>query len=266
MNRRSFLKASTVAAGAAAVRPHALDAGESAAPPATGDLPLVDLHVHLTDEFPIERMLELAGRARREASASWSTRRTGRSKATPSCAVMHRPPPAPPGLHRAPAPGLQLAAAASRPALLAEVDYVLQDPQIFTMPDGEGGYLQIWEFNTYIDDKEEAFMEHYMEHSLRVFEHRTASTFSAGRSSFRSASPAIITGSGRPQRQAGDHRCGQSARTSRSRSTTWRTRPHGSSSSKARRAGPEVHDRLGFEERGRRAPGLLQGPSPAGAA
>jgi histidinol phosphatase-like PHP family hydrolase len=51
------------------------------------------------------------------------------------------------------------------PELLAEIDYVLMDPQ--TVPLGNGEFMHIWEFNTYVEDTNE-FMERYMNYSLEV--------------------------------------------------------------------------------------------------
>ena len=62
MDRRGFLRASAAAAGAVAASGGTV-AGEARPEPAsTGadEFPLVDLHVHLTPEFPIERMMQIA--------------------------------------------------------------------------------------------------------------------------------------------------------------------------------------------------------------
>jgi histidinol phosphatase-like PHP family hydrolase len=51
------------------------------------------------------------------------------------------------------------------PELLAQVDYVLMDPQ--TIPLGNGDFMHIWEFSTYVEDTNE-FMERYMAYSLEI--------------------------------------------------------------------------------------------------
>jgi histidinol phosphatase-like PHP family hydrolase len=51
------------------------------------------------------------------------------------------------------------------PELLAQIDYVLMDPQ--TIPLGNGEFMHIWEFSTYVEDTDE-FMEKYMAYSLEI--------------------------------------------------------------------------------------------------
>lgn len=160
MQRRAFLKTAALAAGATAFAHRGLGVTPLVAP---AEVPRLDLHVHLTDEFPIGRMLELAGRRGLklgivEHPADWALKNDDDLRRYLDLLRPH-------GVHI----GLQPVDLDWRrrfsPELLAEVDYILQDPQIFTMPDGER--LQIWEFNTYVEDQE-VFMERYLEHSLRV--------------------------------------------------------------------------------------------------
>ena len=159
MYRRTFLKTAALAAGAILARNEI----EAAPDAASTEVPLLDLHVHLTDEFPIARMLELAGRRGVklgivEHPADWALK--GDAELRRHLDLL-QPHPVYIGLQPLDFDWRRRFS----PELLAEVDYVLQDPQIFTMPDGER--MQIWEFNTYVGD-EEAFMERYMEHTLRV--------------------------------------------------------------------------------------------------
>ena len=124
---------------------------------------LLDLHVHTTDTFTVERMLELAGERGVklgivEHPAVWALK----DDADLRRHIDH--------LRRFDVyVGLQPVdfgwEQRYSASLLAEVDYILQDPQIFSMPDGD--HLQIWEFNTYVEDAQ-AFMERYVEHSLYV--------------------------------------------------------------------------------------------------
>jgi histidinol phosphatase-like PHP family hydrolase len=51
------------------------------------------------------------------------------------------------------------------PELLAQVDYVLMDPQ--RVPQGNGESMRIWQFDTYVEDTAE-FMERYMAYSLEI--------------------------------------------------------------------------------------------------
>jgi histidinol phosphatase-like PHP family hydrolase len=49
--------------------------------------------------------------------------------------------------------------------LLAQIDYVLMDPQ--TIPLGNGEFMHIWQFDTYVEDTDD-FMERYMAYSLEI--------------------------------------------------------------------------------------------------
>jgi hypothetical protein len=60
------------------------------------------------------------------------------------------------------------------PELLAQVDYVLMDPQ--TIPLGNGEFMHIWEFSTYVENTDE-FMERYMAYSLEILRNRSLALF-----------------------------------------------------------------------------------------
>jgi hypothetical protein len=60
------------------------------------------------------------------------------------------------------------------PSLLAQVDYVLMDPQ--TVPLGNGEFMHIWEFSTYVEDTED-FMRRYMEYSLKILREEPINIF-----------------------------------------------------------------------------------------
>jgi histidinol phosphatase-like PHP family hydrolase len=124
---------------------------------------LLDLHVHTTDTFPIERMLALANERGAklgivEHPAPWALKddadlRRHIDKLRKFDVYV--------GLQPIDFTWQQHFSK----SLLAEVDYILQDPQIFSMPNGDD--LRIWEFDTYVDDTQ-AFMDRYIEHSLHV--------------------------------------------------------------------------------------------------
>lgn len=160
MKRRTLLKSAGIAGGLFAASP--LSRGFGA--PAGDDFPLMDLHVHLTPNFTIDRVMEIA-------------KRTGVQfgiMVNPGGAVSDDA-----GLKRfidslKPYPvyrGLQpMSPGWSRsfsPETVRQLDYVLMDAQ--TIPNGNGyaETLRIWNFDTYVDDPQK-FMDTYMAHILEV--------------------------------------------------------------------------------------------------
>jgi hypothetical protein len=174
MKRRNFLKSSGVAGGLLGIGAGRVSAGGNQPPPvgADADFPLVDLHVHLTEEFPIERMVELA----RERNATFGIVEHPAPWAIKDDADLLR---YVEKLRRHPVfVGLQPMTSgwekSFSAAALAEVDYVLMDPQ--TIPLDNGEYQRIWELQTYVEDTE-AFMSRYMAHCLHVLEHERIQIF-----------------------------------------------------------------------------------------
>jgi len=167
MDRRTFIGVSTVAAGSAAAGARSLNEAALAAPLTTEgeDFPLVDLHVHLSEELPIERVLEIAD----ERGVTFGIVDHPAPWAIKDDADLRR---YVEGLRRYPVfVGLQPMVSgwekSFSPEPLAELDYVLMDPQ--TIPLGRGEYQRIWELQTYVDDTEE-FMSRYVAHCLNVLE------------------------------------------------------------------------------------------------
>jgi hypothetical protein len=168
MERRTFLRASAAGAVAAVARPVT---GEPTSPAADA-FPLVDLHVHLTREFPIERMVKIAEERGvtfgiLEHPASWAIkddadlrRHIEGLRAYPVYVGLQ---PMEPGWDK----GFSAEA-------LALVDYVLMDPQSVPLPGG--GYQRIWELQTYVEDTDE-FMVRYMAHCLHVLEREPIQIF-----------------------------------------------------------------------------------------
>ena len=174
MDRRSVLIASAAAAGAvAATGQTAEDDRRLAAPrPEPDAFPLVDLHVHLTREFPIERMVKIAEERRTtfgilEHPAPWAIKDDADLRGHVEAL---RPYPVYVGLQPM-EPGWEKGF--SREAL-SLVDYVLMDPQSVPLPDG--GYQRIWELQTYVEDTDE-FMARYMAHCLAVLEREPIQIF-----------------------------------------------------------------------------------------
>ncbi|HXY40052.1 MAG TPA: hypothetical protein VEQ10_10290 [Vicinamibacteria bacterium] len=173
MDRRSFLIASA-AAGAAAASGQATAGATPNEPPAAGGdpFPLVDLHVHLTREFPIERMVQIA----KDRSVTFGILEHPAPWAIKDDAALRRhveglrPFPVYVGLQPM-EPGWDQGFSQEA---LALVDYVLMDPQSVPLPGG--GYQRIWELQTYVEDTDE-FMARYMAHCLHVLEREPIQIF-----------------------------------------------------------------------------------------
>ena len=127
------------------------------------ELPLTDLHVHTTNTFTIDKMVELSKQRKVkfgivEHPAVWAIKN--------DTDLRHyidkmRKYPVYVGLQPM-TPGW---ASGFSTELLKQLDYVLMDPQ--TIPLGNGQYQRIYELETYVEDTE-AFMKRYMEHSLYI--------------------------------------------------------------------------------------------------
>jgi hypothetical protein len=159
MERRAFLKTTALAAGFVAARPFL----NFAASAETFDFPLWDLHVHLTDRFSIKQVMEIAHeRNVRFGIVEHPGQGAIRSDADLRNYIER--------LRKFPVLiGLQPVnlgwSKGFSPELLAQIDYVLMDPQ--TVPLGDGEFMHIWEFSTYVEDTNE-FMERYMAYSLEI--------------------------------------------------------------------------------------------------
>ena len=60
------------------------------------------------------------------------------------------------------------------PELLAQVDYIIRDPQ--RVPMGNGETLSICEFDTYVEDTEE-FMKRYMDYTIEILTNEPITIF-----------------------------------------------------------------------------------------
>ena len=159
MQRRTFLRTAGLAAGFVAAKPLL----NFAAPAEKFEFPLWDLHVHLTDRFSIKQAMEIA----QERNVRFGILEHPGSGAIRNDADLRH---YIDGLRKFPVRiGLQPTnlgwSTRFSPELLAQVDYVLMDPQ--TIPLGNGEFMRIWEFNTYVEDTSE-FMERYMAYSLEI--------------------------------------------------------------------------------------------------
>jgi histidinol phosphatase-like PHP family hydrolase len=159
MQRRTFIKNASLAGGMMVLSPMIARGAD----PEKYDFPLVDLHVHLTDTFTIEHAMELSETRKVKFGivdhpAEWAIKNDLDLKRH---IEKLRKYPVYIGLQ----PMITGWDKRFSPEMLKQLDYVLMDPQ--TIPDGNGDYLRIWNFDTYVPDTEE-FMTRYMEHCLNV--------------------------------------------------------------------------------------------------
>jgi len=169
MNRRTFIQNVGITASALALTP-ALSVGHAKE---AYDFPLRDLHVHTTDKFTIDQIMEIGKTTGVQFGivdhpASWALKDDADLKAY---LKKLRKYPVLIGLQPT-NPGWRKNYSAE---LLAQFDYILMDPQC--VPQGNGKTWLIWEFDTYVDDTEE-FMKRYMDYALQILETETINIFS----------------------------------------------------------------------------------------
>lgn len=168
MERRAFIKNAGLAGGMMLVSPLT---GNVKTP--EYDFPLMDLHVHLTNDFTIDRVMEIA-RTRNvkmgivDHPAVWAIKDDADLKRYID------------KLRKYPVYiGIQPRelgwSKQFSPELLSKIDYILMDPQRVQMRNGET--LSIWEFNTYVENTDE-FMEQYMAHAMDILNNEPINIFS----------------------------------------------------------------------------------------
>jgi histidinol phosphatase-like PHP family hydrolase len=159
MQRRDFIKNAGMAGGMMMMSPLL------AKMPAfgTGDFPLMDLHVHVTDKFTIDQIMDIA-RQRNvqfgivEHPAPWAIKNDADLK---NYIDKLRPYPVYIGLQP-----VNLGWSTNfSPELLSQIDYVLMDAQRIPLENGES--MRIWEFDTYVENTDE-FMERYMKYTMDI--------------------------------------------------------------------------------------------------
>lgn len=132
-----------------------------------------DLHVHLAPEFPIHEALAAAEqRGFRLGIVEHPEKSWGLKDNTDLQEYINhlRPYPVYVGLQ----PIYRNWTRAFSAELLAQVDYVLMDPQ--TLPQPDGSFLRIWEFDTFVPDPNK-FMQQYMAHCLGILENEPIDIF-----------------------------------------------------------------------------------------
>ncbi len=135
----------------------------SFAPPAEKlEFPLWDLHVHLTDRFTVQQVMDIAqARSVRFGIVEHPGSAIRNDADLRNYIARLRKFPVLIGLQPV---NLGWSKRFST-ELLAQIDYVLMDPQ--TVPLGNGEFMHIWQFDTHVEDTDE-FMERYMAYSLEI--------------------------------------------------------------------------------------------------
>lgn len=168
MERRAFIRDTTLAAGLVAAMPwpNLARCEENSA------ASVWDLHVHRAPNFSMEQILELArqrkvrfgilehptpGPIKNDADLRQYLQRLRQYPVLVGLQPMHL------GWSRN-----------FSTEVLGQLDYVLMDPQ--TIPLGNGEFMRIWEFSTYVEDTEQ-FMEKYMAYSLEILHHEPINIF-----------------------------------------------------------------------------------------
>jgi|SRR5450759_125386 len=161
MERRTFIKNAGIAGGMALMSPLMANVKISE----ENDFPLVDLHVHLTNEFTIDKVMQIAKERKVkfgivEHPAVWAIKDDADLK---KYIDKLRKYPVYVGLQ----PRELNWAAGYSPELIKQLDYILMDPQ--NIPIGNNEFQRIYEWTTYVDDTE-AFMKRYMDYSLKILQ------------------------------------------------------------------------------------------------
>jgi histidinol phosphatase-like PHP family hydrolase len=168
MERRTFIKNAGLTGGMMLMSPLFTNVKT----PEEYNFPLMDLHVHLTNEFTIDMVMDIA-KTRNvkfgivEHPADWAIKDDADLK---RYIDKLRKYPVYVGLQP-----IELGwSKRFSPELLSKIDYILMDPQ--RVPMGNGETLQIWEFNTYVEDTNE-FMERYMAYSMNILNNEPINIF-----------------------------------------------------------------------------------------
>jgi histidinol phosphatase-like PHP family hydrolase len=128
------------------------------------DFPLMDLHVHLTSNFTIDNVMDIARKTKVQFGIMVNPGMNVRDDASLKNYIDSlRPYPVYIGLQPM-SPGWSKAFSSEA---LSQLDYVLMDSQTIPNGNGYGETLRIWNFDTYVDDTNK-FMETYMAHNLEV--------------------------------------------------------------------------------------------------
>ena len=168
MQRRIFLKNAGIAGGMMVMSPLLGNMDTLS----ENDFPLIDLHVHTTNEFTINHIMDIAKKRNVqfgivEHPAPWAIRTDADLKR-----YIDKLLPYPVYIGLQP---INLGWSKNfSPELLAQIDYILMDPQ--RVPMGNGETLRIWEFDTYVENTNE-FMERYMTYTMDILNNEPITIF-----------------------------------------------------------------------------------------
>jgi hypothetical protein len=160
MKRRTFIKNTGIAGGMAAISPVLGNVFSVS----SDDFPLMDLHVHITNNFTIDNIMEISRKTGVQFGIVENPGYRVKDDATLKSFIEKlRPYPVYIGLQPM-SPGWSKNFSTEA---LSQLDYILMDAQ--TIPEGNGykETLFIWNFDTYVDDPEK-FMDNYMRHIMEV--------------------------------------------------------------------------------------------------
>jgi hypothetical protein len=160
MERREFLKSAGIAGGLLAAWPISRSFGA----PVDDEFPLMDLHVHLTPAFTIDRVMEIAKKTGVQFGIMVNPGGTvsddaGLRRFIDSLTLYP--------VYRGLQPMSPGWSTSFSPETIKLLDYVEMDAQTIPNGNGYGETLRIWNFDTYVDDPQK-FMETYMAHNLEV--------------------------------------------------------------------------------------------------
>lgn len=162
MERRTFIRNAAIAGSALSVLPLSCTFGKTG----ESDFPLVDLHVHLTNVFTLDRVMEISKKTGVQFGIVVNPGYGVNDDASLRKFIDSlKPYPVYYGLQPM-SPGWSKSFS---PELIKELDYVLMDAQTIPKGNGYDETLYIWNFDTYINDTEK-FMEKYVAHILEVIE------------------------------------------------------------------------------------------------
>lgn len=160
MKRRTFLKNAGIAGSMLAASHLPL----SSCSKSDYDFPLIDLHVHLTNTFTIDRVMEISKNTGvRFGIVENPGSLVNDDESLKKFIDMPLPYPVYIGLQPM-SPGWSKSFS---PEVVSRLDYVLMDAQTIPAGNGYNDTLRIWNFDTYIDDAEK-FMDVYVTHKLDV--------------------------------------------------------------------------------------------------
>ncbi len=168
MNRRTFLHTSGLALASGSLVEMAASCGGNPSPKVTSpgtDFPLMDLHVHRSDKFTIEDIVNVSRRMEMPVGVMQNIAPWGITNDEQLRKYLDEVSPYPVYIGLQPmSPGWSRNLS---PELVAQADYIVMDPQIVPAGNKYGEEIHVWEYTSYIDDAD-AFMETNMKHYMTI--------------------------------------------------------------------------------------------------